>query len=195
LEKFESQFKQKGFDVICGVDEAGRGSLAGPVVAAAVVLNQDVNIEDIKDSKLLSAKKREQLFCEISENSIDFCISEASSEEIDKLNILNATLLAMQRAVNGLNTKPDIALIDGNVAPKLNLKSKTIVHGDSICISIAAASILAKVYRDSLMFKCHTKYPIYNFSKHKGYGTKFHFEAIKKYGLCPIHRKSFKLFK
>jgi ribonuclease HII len=193
LEEFENSLRRKGLDLICGVDEAGRGCLAGPVVAAAVILDCDKKIEGLGDSKTLSAKRREKLAIEIKNDALDFCICEASAKEIDKFDILRATLLAMKRAVDGLSLKPNIVLVDGNIAPKIDIKSKTIIKGDSICSSIAAASILAKVYRDSLMVRFHFEYPNYNLYKHKGYGTKLHLEMIKKYGVCDIHRKTFKM--
>ena len=186
----ENQVKSKGFKFVCGVDEAGRGPLAGPVCAAAVILNEE--IEGLNDSKKLSEKKREALFDEIKEKSVSFSIAFASVEEIEEYNILNATYLAMNRAIEGLNVKADFALIDGNRVPTgITVPCETVVKGDAKSCSVAAASILAKVTRDRLMLEEDEKYPEYNFKKHKGYGTKEHTDAILKYGLSPIHRPSF----
>ena len=186
----ENQVKSKGFKFVCGVDEAGRGPLAGPVCAAAVILNEE--IEGLNDSKKLSEKKREALFDEIKEKSVSFSIAFASVEEIEECNILNATYLAMNRAIEGLNVKADFALIDGNRVPTgITVPCETVVKGDAKSCSVAAASILAKVTRDRLMLEEDKKYPEYNFKKHKGYGTKEHTDAILKYGLSPIHRPSF----
>lgn len=186
----ENQVKSKGFKFVCGVDEAGRGPLAGPVCAAAVILNEE--IEGLNDSKKLSEKKREALFDEIKEKSVSFSIAFASVEEIEECNILNATYLAMNRAIEGLNVKADFALIDGNRVPTgITVPCETVVKGDAKSCSVAAASILAKVTRDRLMLEEDKKYPQYNFKKHKGYGTKEHTDAILKYGLSPIHRPSF----
>ena len=186
----ENQVKSKGFKFVCGVDEAGRGPLAGPVCAAAVILNEE--IEGLNDSKKLSEKKREALFDEIKEKSVSFSIAFASVEEIEECNILNATYLAMNRAIEGLNIKADFALIDGNRVPTgITVPCETVVKGDAKSCSVAAASILAKVTRDRLMLEEDKKYPEYNFKKHKGYGTKEHTDAILKYGMSPIHRPSF----
>lgn len=186
----ETQVKSKGFKLVCGVDEAGRGPLAGPVCAAAVILNEE--IEGLNDSKKLSEKKREALFDEIKEKALSYSIAFASVEEIEEHNILNATYLAMNRAIDGLNIKADFALIDGNRVPAgISVPCETVVKGDAKSCSIAAASILAKVTRDRLMLEEDKKYPEYNFKKHKGYGTKEHTDAILKYGLSPIHRPSF----
>ena len=186
----ETQVKSKGFKLVCGVDEAGRGPLAGPVCAAAVILNEE--IEGLNDSKKLSEKKREALFDEIKEKALSYSIAFASVEEIEEHNILNATYLAMNRAIDGLNVKADFALIDGNRVPAgISLPCETVVKGDAKSCSIAAASILAKVTRDRLMLEEDKKYPEYNFKKHKGYGTKEHTDAILKYGMSPIHRPSF----
>ena len=182
---------EAGYKLICGVDEAGRGPLAGPVFAAAVILPYNLSIEGINDSKKLSEKKRELLYNKIKKQAIAYNVSLATEEEIDKINILNATLLAMKRAVEGLKVEPDFAIVDGNKTPDLCINSKTIVKGDSLSASIAAASILAKVERDRLMKKLSEKYPQYGFEKHKGYGTKLHIESIKTYGPSQIHRKSF----
>ena len=177
--------------IICGIDEAGRGPLAGDVYAAAVVLPEGVVIDGLDDSKKLSEKKREALFDEIVSKAEAYCIATASAAEIDELNILNAAMLAMKRAFDGLSVRPAIALVDGNKAPALGIPVKTVVKGDSISASIAAASILAKVSRDRYMLELDRKYPQYLFAKHKGYGTKLHYEMIAQYGLCPEHRRSF----
>ena len=188
--ELEKSLIAQGKNYICGVDEAGRGPLAGPVCAAAVILNEE--IEGLNDSKKLSEKKREALFDEIKEKSVSFSIAFASVEEIEEYNILNATYLAMNRAIEGLNVKADFALIDGNRIPAgISVPCETVVKGDAKSCSIAAASILAKVTRDRLMLEEDKKYPQYNFKKHKGYGTKEHTDAILKYGLSPIHRPSF----
>ena len=188
---YENEAALNGYKIICGVDEAGRGPLAGPVFAAAVILPINKNIDMLNDSKKLSEKKREFLFDIIKEEAVSYAIASSSVEEIDSVNILNATFLAMKRAVDNLKIKPDIALIDGNRLPKLNMPAQAIVKGDSLSASIAAASILAKVQRDRLMKELALKYPEYCFEKHKGYGTALHIDLLKKYGPCPIHRKSF----
>ncbi len=186
----ENEIKQKGYKLICGVDEAGRGPLAGPVCAAAVILNEE--IEGLNDSKKLSEKKREELYPVILEKAVSYSIAYADVEEIEEHNILNATYLAMNRAIEGLNVSSDFALIDGNRVPvDISVPCQTVVKGDSKSYSIAAASILAKVTRDRLMLEMDKKYPEYNFKKHKGYGTKEHTDAILKYGISPIHRPSF----
>jgi ribonuclease HII len=180
------------YSILCGVDEAGRGPLAGDVYAAAVILKKDAVIEGVNDSKKLSEKKREKLFDEIIEKSEAYCIATASVEEIDSINILQATMLAMTRAVKGLGITPDIALIDGNKAPEIDgVKTQAVIKGDATSASIAAASILAKVARDRYMKEIAEKYPQYAFEKHKGYGTKLHYEMIEKYGVSKVHRKSF----
>ena len=188
----EKEVKSGGYKYICGVDEAGRGPLAGPVSAAAVILPDDIVIEGLNDSKKISEKKREILFDVIKEKAISYCVAYASVEEIEEHNILNATFLAMERAVNGLNIPADFALIDGNRTPSgIAVPCKTVVKGDSLSCSIAAASILAKVTRDRYMCSLDSSYDIYNFKKHKGYGTKEHTDLIKKYGPSDIHRLSF----
>ena len=194
--KYENQAFEKGYVNICGVDEAGRGPLAGPVCAAAVILPKDKIIERVNDSKKLSEKKREKLFDVIKEESTAYSIGWASVEEIEEINILNAAMLAMKRAVEGLPVKADFAYIDGNKTPNLDIPCEAIVKGDANSMSIAAASILAKVSRDRLMVEYGKQYPYYGFEKHKGYGTKVHNEAILKHGVTPIHRMSFlkKLF-
>ncbi len=187
----ENEVRAKGFRYICGVDEAGRGPLAGPVCAAAVILRDNQIIEGVNDSKKLSEKKREALFDVIREEALAYSIAFATVEEIEELNILNATMLAMKRAVEGLSTKADYALIDGNKTPNLDIPCEYVIKGDANSMSIAAASILAKVSRDRLCREYAEKYPEYGFEKHKGYGTKAHTEAILKYGPCEIHRLSF----
>ena len=188
---YEKLAIEKGFKTICGIDEAGRGPLAGPVYAAAVILPLDLEIDGLNDSKKLTEKKREALFDIICEKAISYSIGIATEEELDEINILNATFLAMRRAVEGLSVKPDYALIDGNQHPKLSIPDETVVKGDGKSMSIAAASILAKVSRDRFMLQIAEKYPEYCFEKHKGYGTKLHYEMIEKYGVAPVHRRSF----
>ncbi len=188
---YENEALASGYDIVCGVDEAGRGPLAGPVYAAAVVLKKGQTIEGVNDSKKLSEKKREELFDKIVSECSAFSVGTASEREIDEINILQATFLAMKRAVDGLSIKPDIALVDGNQIPPLDCAVKTVIKGDAKSESIAAASIIAKVSRDRYMKEMAAKYPEYQFEKHKGYGTKLHYEMIEKYGICEIHRKSF----
>ena len=188
----EKEVGSKGFKYICGVDEAGRGPLAGPVCAAAVILPIDTEIKGLNDSKKLSEKKREELFPVIKEKAIGYSIAFASVEEIEEHNILNATYLAMNRAIEGLKTPADFALIDGNRAPTgIKVPCQTVVKGDSKSMSVAAASVLAKVTRDRLMLEIDKAYPQYNFKKHKGYGTKEHTDLILQYGVSPVHRPSF----
>ena len=188
----ETEAKIKGYQLICGVDEAGRGPLAGPVCAAAVILPENCEIEGLNDSKKISEKKREALFDIIKEKAIAYSIAYGSLEEIEEYNILEATYIAMNRAIEGLNIMADFALIDGNRVPKgIKIPCETVVKGDSKSCSIAAASILAKVTRDRLMLEYDKKYPQYLFALHKGYGTKAHYEAIKQHGVCEIHRLSF----
>ncbi|MDD5796715.1 MAG: ribonuclease HII [Oscillospiraceae bacterium] len=189
--KYEADARKQGYTSICGVDEAGRGPLAGPVCAAAVILLENKIIEGVNDSKKLSEKKREQLFEKIKEEAAAYSIAFSTVEEIEELNILNATMLAMKRAVEGLNIPADYAMIDGNKTPDLAIPCESIVKGDANSASIAAASILAKVSRDRLCYEYAKKYPEYMFDKHKGYGTKLHIEMLKKYGPCEIHRMSF----
>ncbi|MCI7640634.1 MAG: ribonuclease HII [Clostridiales bacterium] len=180
-----------GLQVICGVDEAGRGPLAGPVCAAAVILPKHLQIPGLTDSKKLTDKKRRELFPMIQEQAIAYGIGLASESEIDEINILQATFLAMRRALDQLSVRPEIALIDGNRETDFGLPVKTVVKGDSLSANIAAASILAKVTRDNLMVELAEKYPEYGFEIHKGYGTKAHYEALRTYGPCPIHRMTF----
>lgn len=189
--EYEQQAMEKGHKSICGVDEAGRGPLAGPVCAAAVILPHGTVIEGVNDSKKLSEKKREALFEVIKETAISYSIAYADVAEIEALNILNATMLAMKRAVEGLDVPADYAMIDGNRLPDLIIDSECIVKGDAKSMSIACASILAKVSRDRLLYQYAEEYPVYGFDKHKGYGTKVHVEALRTYGPCPYHRPSF----
>ena len=190
--EFEKAAVNSGFSCICGVDEAGRGPLAGPVCAAAVILPAGAVIEGLDDSKKLTEKKRERLYDIIKQTAVAYSVAYGTLEEIETVNILEATYLAMNRAIEGLNVKPDFALIDGNRVPRgIKIPCDTIVKGDSKSMSVAAASVLAKVTRDRLMLEYDKKYPEYNFKKHKGYGTKEHTELIKQYGPCEIHRLSF----
>ena len=191
---YEKAVALDGYKAICGVDEAGRGPLAGPVVAAACILPIDCEIEGLNDSKKLSEKKRDLLFEEIKEKAIAYSIASASNEEIDEFNILNTTMLAMVRAIETLPQKADYALVDGNCIRNFPIPAMTIVKGDAKSPSIAAASILAKVTRDRICMEMDEKYPEYNFKKHKGYPTKEHRELVIKYGPCPIHRKTFLKF-
>lgn len=187
----ENEYREKGFDIICGVDEAGRGPLAGPVYAAAVILPSDCVIEGLNDSKKLTEKKREALFDEIKEKALAYGIASADEKEIDEINILNATFLAMKRAIASLSVRPDLALIDGNQKPHTDIEEVTVIKGDAKSMSIAAASVLAKVSRDRFMLEMAEKYPQYEFARHKGYGTKLHYEKIAQYGVCDIHRRTF----
>ena len=189
--EFENQYHGEGYKIICGVDEAGRGPLAGPVYAAAVILPDGLENMGINDSKKMSEKKREQLFDTVVENAVAYGIGYATEQEIDEINILNATFLAMKRAVEAMGVKPDIVFVDGNRKPNTGYEELTIVKGDAKSISVAAASILAKVSRDRYMRELAEKYPEYEFDRHKGYGTKLHYEKIGKYGILPDHRKSF----
>jgi ribonuclease HII len=188
---YENTAAESGYQKICGIDEAGRGPLAGPVFAAAVILPHNASIEGINDSKKLSEKKREALFDIIQKTAVSFSVGFATEMEIDEINILQATFLAMRRACDGLNIRPDFALVDGNRMPHLGVETQTIIKGDALSASIAAASILAKVSRDRLMYEIDQMYPEYQFAKHKGYGTALHIELLKKYGPCPVHRKTF----
>ena len=191
LWELENEIYAEGFSLICGVDEAGRGPLAGPVYAAAVILPRDAVIEGLNDSKKLTEKRREALFDVITERALTYGIASASVEEIEKLNILNATFLAMNRAIDKLDPIPELALIDGNRSTGIAMPSRCVVKGDSRCADIAAASILAKVSRDRYMLTLAEKYPQYHFEQHKGYGTKLHYEALREYGPSPEHRPSF----
>lgn len=187
----ENEYKVQGYNIICGIDEAGRGPLAGPVYAAAVILPPDCVIDGLNDSKKLTEKKREKLFDEIKEKALAYGIASADEKEIDEINILNATFLAMKRAVDSLSVKPDLALVDGNQKPHTGIEEVTVVKGDAKSMSIAAASVLAKVSRDRFMLETAKKYPQYEFERHKGYGTKLHYEKIAQYGVCEIHRRTF----
>lgn len=190
--EFDASVRAEGFLHLCGVDEAGRGPLAGPVFAAAVILSPDAVPEGLNDSKKLSEKKREVLFEEICDKALAYGIASASVEEIEEYNILQATFLAMRRAVEQLSTRPDLLLIDGNRTPTgLTVPSRTLVKGDALSASVGAASILAKVSRDRLMMELDRQYPEYAFSKHKGYGTALHYERLAVHGLSPVHRPSF----
>lgn len=187
----EDEKKKQGYNLVAGVDEAGRGPLAGPVFAACVILPDDCYIEGINDSKKLSEKKREKLFEEIINKAISYSIKSVDEKIIDEINILNATHMAMNEAINSMDITPDFVLIDGNSIKNIKIPYQTVVKGDAKSISIAAASILAKVSRDRYICDIANKYPQYFFEKHKGYGTKVHTDALKKYGPCEIHRKTF----
>lgn len=189
--KFENEARAQGYNIICGIDEAGRGPLAGPVCAAAVILPEGCEIEGLNDSKKLTEKKREALYPVIIEKALAYGIAVADEKEIDEINILQATFLAMNRAFEKLSIKPDIAFVDGNRDPKLGIPTQTIVKGDARSMSVAAASVLAKVTRDRFMLEMDKKYPEYQFAKHKGYGTKLHYEMLTKYGASEIHRMTF----
>ena len=191
LWEIERELHAEGVGLICGVDEAGRGPLAGPVCAAAVILPPETELAGLNDSKKLSEKKREQLFPEIQQIALAWSVAFASVEEIEERNILGATMLAMNRAIAGLSLTPDLALIDGNRNKEIEVPSRCVVHGDARCASIAAASILAKVSRDHLMLELAREYPQYGFEQHKGYGTRAHYAALREYGPCPAHRPSF----
>ena len=189
--EIEDSLYGKGAQVICGVDEAGRGPLAGPVCAAAVILPKHLEIPGLNDSKKLTDKRRRELYPVIMQNALSYGIAFADHREIDEINILQATYLAMERALLQLTVKPDVVLIDGNRAKDFGIPVQTVVHGDSLSANIAAASILAKVTRDNVMLEMAERYPQYKFEVHKGYGTKAHYEAITQHGPCPIHRMTF----
>ena len=191
---YEEALANEGYTAICGCDEAGRGPLCGPVVAAAVILPQGLEIEGLNDSKKLTEKKREKLFDVIREKAIAYAIAEASPEEIDRINILNASMLAMRRAVEALPVKADFALIDGNCSRGFSIPTETVVKGDAKSYSIAAASILAKVTRDRGCIELDREYPEYGIAKHKGYPTKDHMDAVREHGPAPIYRRSFLKF-
>jgi len=193
LYDYERKLMQKGYTLVAGVDEAGRGPLAGPVVAAAVILALDTRIHGLNDSKKISEKKREKIYEDIKNCAIAFAYDVIDEKYIDKYNILNATLLAMKNAVNKLSIKPEYILVDAVKIPGIDILQESVIHGDSICACIAAASIIAKVERDKIMRKYDQLYPQYGFSRNKGYGTKEHINSIKNYGFCPIHRKSFSI--
>ena len=191
LWELEKQIYSQGYKLVCGGDEAGRGPLAGPVYAAAVILPRDAVIPGLNDSKKLTERKREELFEPIKTTALSYGIAFATVEEIEELNILNATFLAMNRAIAQLELQPELALIDGNRNSGIELNSQCVVKGDSLCADIAAASVLAKVSRDRYMLQMDELYPQYHFRQHKGYGTKLHYEALREYGPSPIHRLSF----
>jgi len=192
ISPIEKNLRKKGFGFIAGVDEAGRGPLAGPVFASAVILPKNAKIKGLDDSKKLSPAKREKVFDLIMHNAVCVGVGVCEEGEIDRINILQATFRAMAQAVNALLQKPDIILVDGNkIIPQVGITQKAIIGGDAKCTCIAAASVVAKVLRDRYMFKLHKIYPKYGFDRHKGYGTKAHFAALRIYGSCPIHRKSF----
>lgn len=189
--KYEKELYNKGYKLICGIDEAGRGPLCGPVVAAAVILKENDHIDGVNDSKKLSEKKREKLFAEIKERAVAYAVGIVDEKTIDKINILEATRMAMKQAVESLKVKAEYALVDAEKRVPIDIPYTPIIKGDALSESIAAASIIAKVTRDHMIIEMDKKYPEYNFAKNKGYGTKEHVEAIKKYGLCDIHRRSF----
>ena len=191
LWEIEQRYFEQGIEWICGVDEAGRGPLAGSVCAAAVILPKNLEIPGLNDSKKLSDKRRRELFPIIKEQAIAYGIAFADHAEVDQINILQATYLAMERAISQLSVKPELALIDGNRAKDFGVPAETVVHGDSLSASIAAASILAKVTRDDYMLQMAQTYPQYGFAVHKGYGTKAHYAALAQFGPCPIHRMTF----
>lgn len=191
LWRFEHEAFSDGYELVCGVDEAGRGPLAGPVCAAAVILPPDVQIAGLNDSKKLTDKKRRELFDVITETAVCYGVAFCDETVIDEINILQATFRAMRQAIDALSVKPQLALVDGNRAADFGVPVRTIVKGDSLSASIAAASILAKVSRDRLMEEYDEKYPQYGFAVHKGYGTQRHYAALRQYGPCPIHRMSF----
>lgn len=191
LYEFEHGKRELGYKYICGVDEAGRGPLAGPVFAAAVILPEDYEIDGLNDSKKLSEKKREKLYDEIIEHALAYSVQSCDNNVIDEINILAATMLAMKTAVESLGIKPDIVFVDGNRLPKLEVPAEYVIKGDATSASIAAASILAKVSRDRFMYEMDKKYPEYCFEKHKGYPTKLHYEKIREFGPSEIHRLSF----
>lgn len=189
--EIEQTYFDRGIQIVCGVDEAGRGPLAGPVCAAAVILPANLEIPGLDDSKKLSDKRRRELFPIIKEQALAYAVAFADHCEIDDINILQATLLAMERAIRGLSVRPEITLIDGNREKDFGVPTETVIHGDSRSASIAAASILAKVTRDDYMLEMAKEYPRYGFDIHKGYGTKAHYAALIEYGPCPIHRRTF----
>ena len=189
--EYERDLYKKGYEYICGIDEAGRGPLCGPVVAAAVILKRDDHIEGVNDSKKLSEKKRELLYEEIKKRAVAYSVGIVDEKQIDEINILEATRLAMKKAVEGLSVKAEYALVDAEKKVPIDIPYTPIIKGDQLSESIAAASIIAKVTRDRMIIEMDKKYPEYNFKKNKGYGTREHIEAIKKHGMCDIHRKTF----
>ena len=191
LFEYDISVKEEGYNIICGVDEAGRGPLAGPVFACAIIMKEDFIIPEVNDSKKLTEKKREALYDLILENAVAYSVALVDEKEIDEINILNATMKAMEMAINGLKVKPDLALIDGNQNRGITTNNRTVVKGDAKSYNIAAASIIAKVSRDRFIIKMDELYPEYGFKKHKGYGTKEHMKALFEYGPAPIHRTKF----
>ncbi len=189
--EFEDKYRKEGYTAICGIDEAGRGPLSGNVVAAAVILPPDFSLPELNDSKKLTEKKREKLFPIIMEKALAVGVGMATPEEIDRLNILNADMLAMRRAIEALPVPADFALVDGNIVRDFPIPAVPVIKGDALSLSIAAASVIAKVTRDHLCLDDDAAYPEYGFGKHKGYGTKAHMDALRTYGPSPIHRKSF----
>ena len=192
--EIERKYRADGYSVICGIDEAGRGPLSGPVFAAACIMPDGFVIPGLDDSKKLTEKKREALFDIVCREAIAYSIAYATPEEIDEMNILNADMLAMRRAVEGLSVRPDLALVDGNIARDFPIPAVPIIKGDALSCSIAVASILAKVSRDRICLEHDRLYPEYGFAKHKGYGTKAHMDALREFGPCPIHRRTFLKF-
>lgn len=188
---YEKKLAERGFKYVCGVDEVGRGPLAGPVVCAAVIMRADSIVEGVDDSKKLTAKKREKLSALIKQNAIACAICRVEPQIIDEINILQATRLCMKNAVESLSVRPDFVLTDGNMTLDISIPQQSVVGGDAACYSIGAASIIAKVYRDEVMDEYAAQYPAYAFEKNKGYGTAAHISAIKECGICPIHRRSF----
>lgn len=191
MKQIEESFRQKGFKLIAGMDEVGRGPLAGPVVSCAIVLPEDSIVEKVNDSKKLSAGTRSDLYDQLLESAVAIGVGVVENTDIDEINILQATKKSMRLALNQLKESPDLVLVDAVELPGLEMEQKAIIKGDERCYSIAAASIIAKVYRDRMMALYHEEYPMYQFRSNKGYGSKEHIDAIKKYGLCPIHRRSF----
>lgn len=188
---YENKAHESGFSVVCGVDEAGRGPLAGPVFAAAVILPENYSHPVLNDSKKLTEKKRDEVYEDIMRDAVAVGVGSATEKEIDEINILNATFLAMRRAVESLSLTPELAIIDGNRCPGTGVKEIALIKGDAKCMSVAAASVIAKVSRDRLMYELDERYPEYEFKKHKGYGTKLHYEKLKQFGISEVHRKSF----
>lgn len=187
----EHEIQAQGYTLVCGADEAGAGPLAGPVYAAAVILPEDFDLPWLNDSKKVTPKRREVLFDQICTQAVAWAVASVGEREIDEINILNARLRAMDLAIHKLNPAPDFALIDGNRNSGITIPNRAVVHGDSLSASISAASVLAKVSRDRYMLEMAKRYPEYHFERHKGYGTKLHYEMLQQYGPCPIHRRSF----